>query len=619
MSKEIIANVGERETRVAVVEDGRLTELHVERGERIVGSLYKGRVENVLPGMDASFVDIGLGRNAFLHVGDVLLHDSDGHAVSDEDGHDDAELDDDPASTLSPERKRLQRRSHRKHQQISQVLKRGQEIVVQVTKGPRGTKGARVSTLISLPGRYLVLMPESETVGVSRKVVERSERERLRRIGERLRRPGYGIILRTEAEDKAEADLAADYEFLISVWHSVQEKARKAHGPTLLHRDLSLVSKAIRDIFGSDVSRLVIDDPDEYEKVHEALAGTSPRLRNRIHLYTGHVPIFARFGLEPEIERSMKRKVWLKSGGHLIIDITEALTVVDVNTGKFTGGANLADTIVKTNVEAATEIARQLRLRDIGGIIVIDFIDMSSARDRQAVLQTLEAALHKDKARTKISPISPLGLVEMTRKRTAETVADFLSEPCESCAGRGALPSPETVAMALEREIVSAALETPASRDAIVVKCSPSTAEVLIGEDGTNVDRLEQQTRRALYVRAQLDLPVDRYEVNARPMIEVERGMPALRHDHIVEGIVRPSRLQPDTCALAWSDGMLIALEDARPATDQRVRVRLHTVRRSWANGVLAPERPAPNPVSAQQSARTGNARTAGAGRKRLR
>lgn len=594
LTKDILVNVGERETRIAVVEDGRLTELHIERGERIVGSLYQGRIENVLPGMDAAFVDIGLGRNAFLHVGDVLpsIRGDERNlpsAQSDKDSDDDDDEDD--ASGGPGDHRRAMRRAHRKQQRIGQMLKRGQEVLVQVTKGPRGSKGARVSTLISLPGRFLVLMPESDTVGVSRKVEERTERERLRHIGERLRRPGFGIILRTEAEDKAEADLAADSEFLYDLWAHIAKASRQARGPTLIHRDLTLVSKAIRDIFGSDVRKLVLDDPDEYEKVHELLEAVSPKLRGRIQLYTGDVPCFTHFDLEPEIERSLKRKVWLKSGGHLIFDVTEALTVIDVNTGKFTGGSNLADTIVRTNIEAAGEIARQLRLRDIGGIIVVDFIDMAASRDRQQVLQTLEAALRRDKARTKISAISALGLVEMTRKRTSETVADFLGEPCAYCGGRGSVPSSETVSMTIEREILSTAFQTSPNTDAILVQCNTGAAEMLVGENGANVDRLELLARQAIYVRGRTDMPPDRYEVRAARMVDLERDMPALRRDQVVQGDVCASRLQPETGTVAWSDGLLIALDDGRKLVGQSARIRLGTVRRSWAAGALASDR----------------------------
>lgn len=586
MTKEIIVNVGENETRIAVLENGKLAELHVERGERVVGSLYKARVENVLPGMDAAFVDIGLGRNAFLHVGDVLPGSSLDADDEDEAGGNGTE------GSHNGGRRKLLKRAHRKQQHITQLLKKGQELVVQVIKGPRGSKGARVSTLISLPGRYLVFMPEAEAIGVSRKITDRSERTRLRRIAEALRGPGCGIIMRTEAEGKAETDLAADYEQLAELWQDVQEKARTSRAPCLLHQELSLVSKAVRDLFGSDVSRLVVDDPDEYQEIHNALANASPMLRDRIHLYTGPVPVFAHFGLEPEIERNLKPKVWLKSGGYLIIEVSEALTVVDVNTGKYTGGASLADTILRTNMEAAVEIARQLRLRDIGGIIVIDFIDMANPRDRQQVYSTLEAAVQADKARTRIYPIGPLGLVEMTRKRTKETVLDYLNEPCEYCAGRGSLPSPETVAATIEREIMAAALDAGNRKDAILVYCSPGAAEYLIGDEGANVDRLEQRTRKALFVRARFDMPTDRYEIHLRTTADLEQEMPRLRHDDLVEGRVATSRMQPDgAAAVAWVNGLLVDLDDGVRYVGQSAKIRIRTARRSYATGAVVPER----------------------------
>lgn len=587
MTREIIVNVGERETRIALIENSRLAELHIERGEHLVGSLFKARVENVLPGMDAAFVDIGIGRNAFLHVGDIIPGSGVDEAYEDGNG----DQDDQPASMR--ESRRTLRRSQRRQQRIGDLLKKGQEIVVQVIKGPRGTKGARVSTLISLPGRYLVLMPEGDMVGVSRRITDRAERSRLRRIGERMRKPGFGIIMRTEAEDKAEWDLEADHAALMELWEQIQTSAKSAKAPALLHRELSLVSKTIRDMFGSDVSRLVIDDPEEYERIHEVLANVSPMLRQRIHLYTGSVPIFTEFGLEAEIERSLKRKVWLRSGGYLIIDVTEGLTVVDVNTGKFTTGASLADTILRTNLEAAAEIARQLRLRDIGGIIVIDFIDMSSPKDRQQVHHALEAALQNDKARTRIYPIGPLGLVEMTRKRTTEAVPDFLNEPCECCAGRGSMPSSETMAATVEREIMAAALDAGSRHDAIVVRCSLPVAEHLIGEDGEYADQLEQRTRKAVFIRGQKDMSVDRYEITTCSMLEAERVMPPLRHDQVVEGFVCESRLQPSGGAVAWSDGLLIVLNDGRSFLGQAVRICLRSVARSWATGSILNQRPA--------------------------
>jgi ribonuclease G len=462
MAKEIVVNVGERETRIAVLEDSKLAELHIEREERVVGSLYKARVENVLPGMDAAFVDCGLERNAFLYVGDVLpsmdengsstIGRSPSTAMTSLEDEEDDEVDeddetDDPAEAGEPAsagrrpngRRGSTRRSVLRHQKIKDVLKIGQEILVQVIKGPRGTKGARVSTRISLPGRYLVLMPEADNIGVSRKIEDGKERDRLKKIGEKLREPGFGIIIRTEAEDKTEAELMADKEFLLKLWRQIQETARKTRAPALIHQDLTLVYKTIRDVFGSDVQKLILDDPKEYEKANELLDMVSPKLRGRIQLYTGEAPIFDHYNIESEIEKSLKRKVWLRSGGYLIFDETEALTVIDVNTGKFVGSSSLNETIVKTNIDAASEIARQLRLRDIGGIIVIDFIDMEIKQNRDEVMRVFRAALARDKTRTQVFDISELGLVEMTRKRVSEGLLESVSTTCETCQGRGFL------------------------------------------------------------------------------------------------------------------------------------------------------------------------------------
>ncbi|MGB9620147.1 MAG: Rne/Rng family ribonuclease, partial [Armatimonadota bacterium] len=415
MSKEIIVNVDSRETRVAIIESGKLVELMVEREERVVGSIYKCKVANVLSGMDAAFVDIGLDRNAFLYVGDVL-----------------PEMDDEFPSA---------RREAGRAVKIKDVLKPGQELLVQVVKGPRGTKGARVSTRISLPGRYLVLMPEADNIGVSRKIEAEGERERLKRIGENIRPLGFGLIVRTEAESRSEAELRQDLEFLLRMWGQIQEKAAKVSAPGLVHQDLSLIYKTIRDAFGSDVSKMIIDSPVDYEKAVELIELISPKMRSRLHLYDESEPIFERYSIESEIESLLRRKVWLKSGGHVTFDSTEALTAIDVNTGKFIGSTSLSDTILKTNLDAVVEIARQLRLRDIGGIIVIDFIDMASAKDRQKVVSALEKELHKDRTRTKICHISPLGLVEMTRKRTGETLTELVTEPCPYCQGRGRVES----------------------------------------------------------------------------------------------------------------------------------------------------------------------------------
>jgi ribonuclease G len=612
VAKEIVVNVGERETRIAVMEEGKLVELHIEREERVVGSLYKARVENVLPGMDAAFVDVGLERNAFLYVGDVLptSEDDSGEAgkssntlvdleeVDDEDDGAEGEVDEaaqsgepvaDGRRTNQRRRPPSTRRSVLRQQKIKDVLKIGQEILVQIIKGPRGTKGARVSTRISLPGRYLVLMPEADNIGVSRKIEDGKERDRLKRIGEKLREPGFGIIIRTEAEDKTEQELKADKEFLLKLWRQIQDTARKSRAPMLIHQDLTLVYKTIRDVFGSDVQKLILDDPVEYEKANELLDMVSPKLRGRIQLYTGETPVFDHFNIESEIEKSLKRKVWLRSGGYLIFDETEALTVIDVNTGKFVGASSLNETIVKTNTDAASEIARQLRLRDIGGIIVIDFIDMNNQRDKQQVIRSLENALKKDRSRTKISSISNLGLVEMTRKRTGETVSAFMSEPCNYCGGQGKLPSAETISLFAERELQRTAKAEKKPREALLIQCHPDVAEFLIGQDGENVDRIEREIQRAVYVRAESEQNPQKFDIVAGDITEFDKKYGSFRRSQIVECRIARSLLQVEPAVIGWADGYLLDLNDGKKWLGQKVKARITDNRRSYASAVVLP------------------------------
>jgi ribonuclease G len=672
MAKEIIVNVGERETRIAVTEEGKLVELHIERAERVVGSLYKCRVANVLQGMDAAFVDVGLERNAFLYVGDVLPTGDDttgsggqnerengrgsgrrdrfaqdrkrrettpsspvdgtdiavgigspgeetaeGGAddlseelsldiseqllpgveldLDEESAEDDEEEMEEPSTdtqTGQPaERPRRNiRRSVLRNQRIKDVLKVGQELLVQVIKGPRSTKGARVSTRVSLPGRYLVLMPEADNLGVSRKIEDPKERDRLKKIGDKMRVPGFGLIIRTEAEEKTEQELRQDMEFLLQTWRQVQETAKQVSAPYLVQQDLTLLYKTIRDIFGSDVQKLVIDDPAEYEKANELLERLSPKLKGRIHLYDGARPIFDEYGLEAELDRLMRRKVFLKSGGSLVIDETEALTVIDVNTSKYTGGSSLAETIVKTNLDAAGEIARQLRLRDIGGIIVIDFIDMNNARDKQAVLKALETALKKDRSRTKISNISPLGLVEMTRKRTGETLTGFMTEDCPACKGRGHQPSAESVSLLLERDLRRQVNDPKnAKRDAFLITCHPEVAELLIGPDGTTVAELERQLQRVLYVRCDLDAHVEKYSIESGEIAEYEKSRLNYRRAQVVECRITRSLLKESGKPIGWTEGYMLDLDDGNKFIGQKAKVRIVDVRRSYAVAQVIP------------------------------
>jgi ribonuclease G len=556
LTKEIVINVSPRETRIAVLENGRLVELHVEREERVVGGVFKGKVANVLPGMDAAFVDIGLERNAWLHVGDIL------YEGGEETAH-----------------------AHRRPRdlKIRDVAKPGQEILVQVVKGPRGTKGARVSTRMSLPGRYIVLMPDADNLGVSRKIEDPAERERLKRLGERLRPAGFGMIIRTEAEERTEEDLKQDLDLLLQQWTQITDRSRQVKSPALIHQDLSLILKTIRDVFGADVDKLILDSSDDYEKVREMLAILSPDLIDRVQLYQEPEPIFSRYGLEDEIERLLRRKVWLRSGGYITIDPSEALTAIDVNTGKFVGSTSLSDTILKTNLDAVQEIARQLRLRDIGGMIVLDFIDMSSARDRAQVMAALDKALKKDRTRTKVAHISPLGLIEMTRKRTGETVTDLITQSCEYCQGRGRTLSPETMSIQIERAVRRKCAEN--DYDAVLVHAHPEVCAHLIGPEGENVEAIERLLRRPIYVRARHDFHIEKFEVLPCEMMEVEKQLLPFRGGQVVECEVQKMELITAPRSAAWVDGYFVDLANGTRFQGSKIRVRLTDVRRSFALG----------------------------------
>jgi ribonuclease G len=580
VSKEIFVNADARETRIAVREDGQLVELHIEREERVVGSIYKGRVDNVLPGMDAAFVEIGLDRNAFLYAGDIVpgsAEDAPGKGGGKGKGADKDDEDDG-----GPEHDRRGRRV-RPSGNIRDIVKRGQEILVQVVKGPRGTKGSRVSTRISLPGRYLVFMPDEASVGVSRKIDDPKERDRLKRIVEGIRKPGYGLIVRTEAEDKTERELRQDLDFLERTWADIRTKAATTPAPNLVYADLTLLFRILRDAFGQDVDRLVLDSAGDYRQAHELLDFFGPGLKDRVELYDGEKPIFEHFGIEQEIERLLKRRVWLKSGGYLIIDQAEALVAIDVNSGKFTGSTTgLSDTIVQTNLEAVQEIARQLRLRDLGGIIVLDLIDMGNAADRKKVEQAFEAALKKDKSRCKFSHLSPLGLIEMTRKRTGETVNEQMDEPCPYCNGQGKLPSPESIAIEVARDLRR--LARTQSAEAFLVTCHPQVAAYLVGEEGEDIEMLEHLLQRAVYVRVSDELHQEKYEIQGGKMDDLDRKHLNLRRGQVVEVEVIRNPLASPPAATGFTDsGYVVEMEQGAKHVGQVVRARLVKVGRSVA------------------------------------
>lgn len=554
---EIVVNSASRETRIALLEDGKLMEYRVEREERVVGSIFKGIVQNVLPGMDAAFVDIGLERNAFLYVGDIVPEEGD---------------DTSPASV---------KRSELRRRKIKELIRPGQELMVQVTKGPRGTKGARVTTRISLPGRYVVLVPEGGHLGVSRKIEDRKERERLRKIGEKLITSNFGLIMRTECEGRTEAELRADVLFLQQLWIQVMEAAKKLRAPAVVHRDQTLLYRTIRDVFGDEIDRLVIDDPDEYEKVSLVAGMVAPKLKDKIVLYDKEEPVFDHYKIEKDLDDLMEHHVRLRSGGYLVIDQMEALTAIDINTGKQVGSKSLNDTILKTNMEAADEVCRQLRLRDMGGIIVIDFIDMEDENDKKKLLDHFTKGLERDRARTRVGKVSSLGLVEITRKRTGESVTELITTVCPTCEGRARIPSVDTISLWIEREMRRRVGEPG---NAFAIHCHPAVVENMIGADGEAIEELEHELRRGLYLRANFDFEIDEFEVMGGTIEEFDAEHMGFRRTQVVECNVRSSHAEGDARAIGWTDkGYYVELLDGHDLVGSRVKVVFQDIRRAFA------------------------------------
>jgi ribonuclease G len=553
MQKQIVVNVGARETRVAILEEGRLVELKVEREDRIVGNVYKGRVENVVPGLDAAFVNIGLDRNAFLYVAEAM-----------------------------PEEPPFRNGRPQGLPPITNVLKHGQELLVQVTKGPIGRKGARVTARLSLPGRYAVLSAQgAKKVGVSRKIESREERDRLRKIGEAARPRDSGLIIRTQAEGVSSTRVERDVRFLRRLWRTIRDKAKKVDAPALVHDELGLAYIALRDLFSPDVEEFVVDDDEVYQRL-ESLAGMlTPRLRDRIIRYDDDQPIFERYGVESEIEAATRPRVWLPHGGSIVIQEAEALTAIDVNTGKFTGTDSLASTVLQTNLEAVEEIGRQLRLRDIGGILVIDFIDMDNAKHRRSVMSALRETLKRDRMKTRIIHLTPLGLVEMTRKRTGESLRDITHVACPTCEGRGRILSPESVAIHVERQLKRLARRSKA--EAFMVTVHPSVMPALIGENGEGAEGMEQRIGRPVYVRSAQESHPERIKVEGGDIATIERK--ALPHKHGAHVQIRSDQIVPGVPdrSLAVVDGYAVEVPDGIPGGPGPVEVELTEVHHAFA------------------------------------
>ncbi len=505
MSTEIIVNSTHQETRVALLENKLVTEIYIERAKDRgnTGNVYKGRVVKVLPGMQASFVDIGLEKSAFLYVADVYNSVEEYAEMMAEDmGEEAIEFEEEGGR---PRRKRTSMLT------IEELLQEGQEILVQVAKEPIGTKGARVTSYITLPGRYVVYMPTVDHVGISRRIEDEAERKRLKEIVARFKKPGAGYIVRTVSEGQSEEELKRDMEFLELLWQRILKKAEKLSAASVLHYDLDLVFRTVRDLFTVDVERLVIDDKAEYARVKEFIDTYLPQLASKLELYDKEEPIFDAFDVEIEISRALGRKVWLKSGGYIVIDQSEALTAIDVNTGRYVGKRNLEDTILKTNLEAVREIAYQLRLRNIGGIIILDLIDMEKEENRRKVVASLQEYLSHDKAKTNIYQLSELGLIEMTRKRTRESLGRTLCEPCPYCEARGFVKGPVTVCYEIFREIRRIAPE--AKEKKIMISVNPAVADLLYDEERQTVDDLEHELKKKLIIKAEPTLHQEQYDI----------------------------------------------------------------------------------------------------------
>lgn len=499
MRREIVINALGSESRVAIIEDGRLVELMNERSDedRIVGDLYLGRVEAVLPGIQAAFIDIGTEKSAFLHASDV------------------SEVDEDDDNGDGGEGQGGNRRN-RKYPPIQDLVQRGQEILVQVTKEPIGTKGPRVTTQVSLPGRFIVFMPESGHIGVSRKIDDREERARLRKLARDVvgKGPG-GVIVRTVGEELTRKTLVAELKSLRRTWEKIQRRVASMKAPTAVHREAALTSGIIRDLFSQTVDSLTVDSEELEHEIKSYLGQVSPELLDRVKLYTGDVPIFDEFGIEDDIIAAFRRRVDLKSGGYIVIEHTEALVTVDVNTGRYTGKKDPAKTIVKTNVEAAAEIARQLRLRDIGGIIVCDFIDMDDMEDRGRVQHEMKSHLGRDRARTKVFPISELGLLEMSRQRVRPSLIQTATQPCESCGGTGRVLAPETVVRRIERGLRRA--RSAGERRDLTVRVHPEVALYLLEEEPKFLKRVARDLGIQLDIRDDPLMGHDEYKLLAGP------------------------------------------------------------------------------------------------------
>jgi ribonuclease G len=564
MKKTILVSADRGETRVAVLESkskgGKpdVAELYIERRGRrsIVGNIYKGKVDNVLPGMEAAFVDIGLERNGFLHVDEIVL----------------------------PDGQQAPKRGRGSGKRIDELIKSGQEIIVQVVKDPLKSKGARLSMNVSIAGRYLVYAPQGSGVGVSRRLAE-SERDRLRKMVDRTYKGPGGLIVRTAAHGAKKADFVREIGYLHKLNDVLDRRAENVKAPDLIFQEADLPVRVLRDVFLSDFETAIIDSEKQFERVTSFFQRTAPELVGGVELYKGKKPLFEKWGIDKEIESTLSRRVDLPSGGYLIIDYAEALTVIDVNSGSFTGRGKggLEETITRVNTEAADEVVRQLRLRDIGGIIVIDFIDMARARNRDKVLKTLRKALDTDKSKSYVVEVSPLGLVEMTRQNITDGVREILTAPCPTCEGEGVVLSAETVALEGLRTLRDAVADADTDAEAFLVRVNPKVAAELIDPD-SGLAELEQETGKQFHFEGGDALSIDTFDVvesGSREEIEA-RALPFKVGEEVLVKIEEPHMYNADD-AVARVDSYIVSVSGAGRYVGERKLVRIEEVARTAA------------------------------------
>ncbi len=563
MKKTILVSADRGETRVAVLEAKQqgskreVAELYVERRGRrsIVGNIYKGKVDNVLPGMEAAFVDIGLERNGFLHVDEIVL----------------------PGGEQAPKRGRG------KGRRIDELIKPGQEIMVQVVKDPLKTKGARLSMNVSIAGRYLVYAPQGSGVGVSRRLGD-SERDRLRKMVDRTYEGPGGLIVRTAAHGAKKTDFVREIGYLHKLNEVLERRTTDVKAPALVFQEADLPVRVLRDVFLSDFEAAIIDSDKQLDRVTSFFQRTAPELVGGVELYTERTPLFEKYGIDKEIESTLNRRVDLPSGGYLIIDYAEALTVIDVNSGSFTGRGKggLEETITRVNTEAADEVVRQLRLRDIGGIIVIDFIDMARARNRDKVLKTLRKALDADKSKSYVVEVSPLGLVEMTRQNVTDGVREILTVRCPTCEGEGVVVSAETVALEGLRKLHDIVAEAPRP-EAFLIRVNPKVAAELIDPE-SGLTEFEAETGKQFHFEGGEALPIDTFEVvesGKREKIE-ERALPFKVGEEVLVQIEEPHMYHADD-AIARVDSYIVSVSGGAPFVGERKLVRIERVERAAA------------------------------------